>query len=100
MKKAYGNNADNMQTQEELARMREYALKEMDRNKDAMISLEEFMSYATGEKFADNEEWKPVADEEEVCVCVCVCECVCVCVCVCVCEWNMQVYTLLAKDYK
>ena len=73
MKKAYGNNADNMQTQEELARMREFALKEMDRDNDLMISLQEFMSYAQGAKFEENEEWKPVAGEEEVCVCVCVC---------------------------
>jgi hypothetical protein len=65
VKKAYGKDMDNMHTQEELARMREYALKQLDRNGDSMISLDEFLSYAQGEKFEENEEWKPVTDEQE-----------------------------------
>ena len=73
MKKAYGKNSDNVHTAEELARMREYAMKQLDRNHDSMITLEEFISYAEGDKFEDNEEWKPVTDQEEVHVCVCVC---------------------------
>ena len=71
VKKAYGNNLDNMQIQEELARMREFALKQLDRNGDTMISLQEFMSYTEEEKFEENDEWKAVADEEEVCTSVC-----------------------------
>ena len=66
VKKAYGKDIDNVQMQEELARMREYALNELDRNKDSMVSLEEFISYTHGEKFEENEEWKPLTDEEEV----------------------------------
>ena len=66
VKKAYGKDIDNVQMQEELARMREYALNELDRNKDSMVSLEEFISYTHGEKFEGNEEWKPLTDEEEV----------------------------------
>ena len=71
MKKAYGKNADNMEMQEELARMREYALKQLDRNGDTLVTLQEFMSYTQGDKFDDNEEWQGVVDREEVCV---VCE--------------------------
>ena len=72
-----------MQSHEEMARMREFAMKQLDRNHDSIISLEEFLGYAAGEKFEENEEWKPVVDkEEEVCVCMCVwggCGCGCVC---------------------
>lgn len=66
VKKAYGPNTDNIHTQEELARMREYAMKEIDRNRDTQITLDEFMSYVHGDRFDDKEEWKAVVDEEEV----------------------------------
>lgn len=66
VKKAYGPNTDNAHTQEELARMREYAMKEIDRNRDSLISLDEFMSYVHGDRFDDKDEWKAVVDEEEV----------------------------------
>ena len=66
VKKAYGKNIDNMDMQEELARMREYALKQLDRNGDSMITLQEFVTYTQGTQFDDNEEWKGVVDEPEV----------------------------------
>ena len=66
MKKAYGKNIDNMEMQEELARMREYALKQLDKNGDSMITLQEFLAYTQGAQFEDNEEWKGVVDQPEV----------------------------------
>ena len=45
-----------MQSHEEMARMREFAMKQLDRNHDSIISLEEFLGYAAGEKFEENEE--------------------------------------------
>ena len=66
VKKAYGKNIDNMEMQEELARMREYALKQLDKNGDSLISLQEFLAYTQGAQFEDNEEWKGVVDQPEV----------------------------------
>ncbi|CAI8042527.1 Nucleobindin-1 [Geodia barretti] len=65
VKKAYGKNIDNMEMQEELARMREYALKQLDKNGDSLISLQEFLAYTQGAQFEDNEEWKGVVDQPE-----------------------------------
>ena len=66
MKKAYGKNIDNVELQEELARMREYALKQLDKNGDTLITLQEFVTYTRGTQFENNEEWKGVVDEPEV----------------------------------
>ena len=70
VKKAYGTkDVDNVKFHEEMARMREFAMKQLDRNKDGVIALDEFLGYTRGENFEENEEWKPVVDkEEEVCV--------------------------------
>ena len=66
MKKAYGKDVDNIQSHEEMARMREFAMKQLDRNRDSTVSLEEFLGYARGNKFEENEEWKPTVDQEQV----------------------------------
>jgi nucleobindin len=41
--------------------MREHVFSEIDKNKDKMISLEEFMTATEDKEFKKNEEWK-VAD--------------------------------------
>ena len=65
MRKAYGKDSDTMQSHEEMARMREFAMKQLDQNHDSIISLKEFLGYTQGNQFEENEEWKPVVDHEE-----------------------------------
>jgi hypothetical protein len=38
--------------------MREHVFSEIDKNKDKMISLEEFMAATEDKEFKKNEEWK------------------------------------------
>ena len=49
---------------EDLARMREYTVSEMDKDKDGLISLDEFMRYASGKDFEKKEEYHPIVDED------------------------------------
>jgi len=49
---------DQAERDEEMARMREHVFSEMDKNKDKMISLEEFMDETKQKDFNQNEEWK------------------------------------------
>lgn len=42
---------------EEMARMREHVMKELDKNGDKLVSLEEFMEYTKSEDFNKDEGW-------------------------------------------
>ena len=45
--------------------MREHVFSEIDKNKDKMISLDEFMAATEDKEFKKNEEWKDVEDEPQ-----------------------------------
>lgn len=36
----------------------------MDRDKDGMVSLEEFLGYTKSEEYKTDEDWKPVVDQD------------------------------------
>ena len=36
----------------------------MDRDRDGMVSLEEFLGYTKSEEYKTNEDWKPVVDQD------------------------------------
>ena len=67
MDKAYDPNApedDMKERAEESERMREHVLKETDKNKDRMISLEEFLTQTKEDEFNKHEEWEGLDEEE------------------------------------
>ena len=45
--------------------MREHMLKEMDKDKDGLLSIEEFMNETKEKDFETEEEWKPLVDEDQ-----------------------------------
>ena len=45
--------------------MREHVFNEMDKDKDRMISLKEFLDATKEKEFEKNEEWKGVEDQEQ-----------------------------------
>jgi len=55
---------DPQEREEEMNRMREHVFGEMDKNKDKMISKEEFIKTTNDEHFDVNDEWKDVEDED------------------------------------
>ena len=68
MDKAYDPNApedDMKERAEESERMREHVLKETDKNKDRLISLEEFLTQTKEEDFNNHETWEGLDDEEQ-----------------------------------
>jgi len=65
--KAYDPNApedDMKERMEESERMREHVLKESDRNKDRLISLEEFLTQTKEDEFNKHEDWEGLDEEE------------------------------------
>jgi len=65
--KAYDPNApedDMKERAEESERMREHVLKETDRNKDRMISLEEFLTQTKEDEFNNHETWEGLDEED------------------------------------
>ena len=53
---------------EEMNRMREHVMKEVDKNQDRLISLDEFLDSTRQSDFKKDEGW-------EVCVAMLLCEC-------------------------
>jgi hypothetical protein len=59
--KVYDPNAeedDMMERFEEMNRMREHVMKEIDSNQDKLISLQEFIENTNKAEFNENEEWE------------------------------------------
>merc|ERR1712088_257767 len=66
--KAYDPNKpedDMVERAEESERMREHVMKETDKNKDRLISLEEFLTQTKEEDFNNHETWEGLDDEEQ-----------------------------------
>ncbi|XP_038561021.1 nucleobindin-2-like [Micropterus salmoides] len=62
---------DMVEMEEERLRMREHVMKEVDTNKDRLVSLSEFMAATTKEEFLEKDEWEtlnqnPLYTEEEL----------------------------------
>ncbi|XP_054761895.2 nucleobindin-2-like isoform X2 [Lytechinus pictus] len=58
-------NADVQEKFEELSRMREHVVNQIDGNKDKMVSLEEFMEAAAASDFDEDEEWQDINQESQ-----------------------------------
>lgn len=56
---------DMRERDEEMARMREHVFGEVDKDKDKMISLDEFMKASEAPDFDNNEEWGGIDDSKE-----------------------------------
>jgi len=56
---------DMVEKEEERNRMREHVFGEIDKDKDYLISLEEFIQGTQGEEYEKDEGWKTVDDEEQ-----------------------------------
>ena len=56
---------DPLEREEEMNRMREHVMNEIDRDKDRMVSLQEFMESTKQKNFDQNDEWKTVEDEQQ-----------------------------------
>ena len=65
MDETYVTHFDGVSLQEEERnRMREHVFGEIDKDKDYLISLEEFIHGTQGEEYEKDEGWKTVDDEE------------------------------------
>jgi len=51
--------------EEEMARMREHTMNEIDANKDRAVTWEEFETFTKSQEFETDDEWKGVPDQEE-----------------------------------
>jgi hypothetical protein len=49
---------DPVEREEEMNRMREHVMSEIDKDKDRMVSLQEFIAATQQKEFDKNEEWK------------------------------------------
>lgn len=56
---------DPAEREEEMNRMREHVFKEIDTDKDRMVSLDEFIAATKQRDFEKNEEWKSLEDEPQ-----------------------------------
>merc|ERR1711942_79619 len=56
---------DMVEKEEERNRMREHVFSEVDKDKDFLISMDEFMQGTQGENYEKDEGWKTVDDEEK-----------------------------------
>jgi hypothetical protein len=62
---ASNSNFDSQEREEEMNRMREHVMNEIDKDKDRMVSLQEFIASTQQSEFKQNEEWKSVEDEPQ-----------------------------------
>jgi len=58
-------NTDRQEREEEMERMREHVLKNMDTDKDGLVSYDEFISETKDNDFEKDEEWKPLTEEDQ-----------------------------------
>jgi len=58
-------NTDKQEREEEMERMREHVLKNMDTDKDGLVSYDEFIAETKDTDFDKDEEWKPLTEEEQ-----------------------------------
>jgi len=66
--KAYNEsdpNTDPRERDEEMERMREHVLKEMDKDGDGLLSIDEFMQETKEKDFEEDPEYKPLTDEDQ-----------------------------------
>ena len=42
-----------------------YLFIQLDKNKDGMVSLDEFLGYTKSDEYKTDEDWKPVVDEKQ-----------------------------------
>lgn len=66
--KAYNESdpdTDIYERNEDSERMREHVIKNIDNDKDGLVSIEEFIKGTYSEDFEKDEEWKPIVDEEQ-----------------------------------
>lgn len=56
---------DKAERDEEMERMREHVMKNMDHDKDGLLSLEEFIAETKTDDFEKDEDWKPLTDEDQ-----------------------------------
>lgn len=66
--KAYNesdSDTDRQEREEEMERMREHVLKNMDTDKDGLVSFDEFIQETKEEDFNKDEEWKPLTEEDQ-----------------------------------
>jgi len=56
---------DPLEREEEMNRMREHVMNEIDRDKDRMVSLQEFLESTKQKDFDQNDEWKTIEDEQQ-----------------------------------
>ncbi|KAL4225637.1 hypothetical protein ACF0H5_016326 [Mactra antiquata] len=49
---------------EDMARMREHVFEELDKDKDRLISMEEFLTYTASQEFEKDDGWKTVDEEQ------------------------------------
>lgn len=54
---------DPREKDEEIARMREHVMSEIDKDKDGFVSLDEFLRASDGDEFEKDEGWKSVEEE-------------------------------------
>ncbi len=59
------HNFDPQEREEEMNRMREHVMNEIDKDKDRMVSLQEFIASTQQSEFKQNEEWKVSFQKEQ-----------------------------------
>jgi hypothetical protein len=63
VKDVYSEDHDQTEMREEMSRMREHVMKEIDKNEDGVISVDEFMKYTQGTHYEDK-DWEDIDQEE------------------------------------
>lgn len=66
--KAYNESdpdTDRQEREEEMERMREHVLKNMDTDKDGLVSYDEFIQETKDDDFEKDDEWKPLTEEDQ-----------------------------------